>query len=56
MVRAIVLGAREMDRQFSTGSGRLERHNNLLPGADLYMVGYKWSLLNGEQLMGLVDG
>jgi hypothetical protein len=36
-----VLDAREMDRQFSTGSGRLERRNTLLPGVDLYVVGYK---------------
>jgi hypothetical protein len=28
-------------RQFSTGSGRLERCNTLLPGVDLYVVGYK---------------
>jgi hypothetical protein len=33
--------AREMYRQFSTGSGRLERRNTLLPGVDLYVVGYK---------------
>jgi hypothetical protein len=39
-----VLGAREMDMQFSTGSGRLERRNTVLPGVDLYAVGYKWSL------------
>jgi hypothetical protein len=24
-----------------TGSGRLERRNTLLPGVDLYVVGYK---------------
>jgi hypothetical protein len=29
------------DRQFSAGSGRLERRNTLLPGVDLYVVGYK---------------
>jgi hypothetical protein len=29
------------DRQFSTGSGRLERRNTLLPGVDLYVVGYR---------------
>jgi hypothetical protein len=46
-----VLGAREGDRQFSTGSGCLERRNTLLPGVDLYMVCYKWRLLNGEKLM-----
>jgi hypothetical protein len=28
-------------RQFSTGPGRLERHNTLLPGVDLYVVDYK---------------
>jgi hypothetical protein len=27
--------------QFSTGSGRLERRNTLLPGVDLYVVGYR---------------
>jgi hypothetical protein len=36
-----VSDAREMDMQFSTGSGRLERRNTLLPGVDLYVVGYK---------------
>jgi hypothetical protein len=30
--------ARERDRQFSAGSGRLERRNTLLPGVDLYVV------------------
>jgi hypothetical protein len=29
------------DRQFSTGSGRLERRNTLLPGVDLYAVVYR---------------
>jgi hypothetical protein len=29
------------DRQFSTGSGRLERRNTLLPGVDLYVVSYR---------------
>jgi hypothetical protein len=29
------------DIQFSTGSGRLERRNTLLPGVDLYVVGYR---------------
>jgi hypothetical protein len=29
------------DRQFSTGSGRLERRNTLLPGVHLYVVGYR---------------
>jgi hypothetical protein len=38
MVRAI----RTRDnRQFSTGSGCLERRNTLLPGVDLYVVGYR---------------
>jgi hypothetical protein len=36
-----VLDARERDMQFSAGSGRLERRNTLLPGVDLYVVGYK---------------
>jgi hypothetical protein len=36
-----VLDAREMDRQFSIGSGCLERCNTLLLGVDLYVVGYK---------------
>jgi hypothetical protein len=34
--------------QFSTGSGRLEKRNTLLPGVDLYVVGYKGSFQNGE--------
>jgi hypothetical protein len=29
------------DKQFSTGLGRLERRNTLLPGVDLYVVGYR---------------
>jgi hypothetical protein len=29
------------DRQFSPGLGRLERRNTLLPGVDLYVVGYR---------------
>jgi hypothetical protein len=28
------------DGQFPIGSGRSERHNTLLPGVDLYVVGY----------------
>jgi hypothetical protein len=32
-----VLDARERDRRFSTGLGRLERHNTLLPGMGLYV-------------------
>jgi hypothetical protein len=42
---------KERDRKFSAGLGRLERHNTLLPGVDLYVVGYKRCLLNGEKLM-----
>jgi hypothetical protein len=37
--------------RFSTGSGRLERRNTLLPGVNLYVVGYKGSLRNGERLV-----
>jgi hypothetical protein len=37
--------------QFSAGLGHLERRNTLLPGVDLYVVGYKGSLRNGEKLM-----
>jgi hypothetical protein len=48
MVRA---GCMRDDIQFSTGSGRLERRNTLLPGVDLYVVGYKRSLQYGEKLM-----
>jgi hypothetical protein len=50
------LDARERDMQFSAGLGHLERRNTLLPGVDLYEVGYRWSLLNGEKLMRWVDG
>jgi hypothetical protein len=39
------------DRRFSTGSGRFEMRNTLLPGVDLYVVGYKGSLLYGEKLV-----
>jgi hypothetical protein len=28
-------------RQFSAGSDRFERRNTLLPGVDLYVVGYR---------------
>jgi hypothetical protein len=38
MVRARRTGD---DTQFSTGSSHLERRNTLLPGVDLYMVGYR---------------
>jgi hypothetical protein len=47
MVRA---GCTRDNRQFSTGSSRLERRNTLLPGVDLYVVGYKRSLQYGEKL------
>jgi hypothetical protein len=32
-------------RQFSTSLGRLERRNTLLPGVDLYVVGYRGFLI-----------
>jgi hypothetical protein len=48
MVRA---GCTRDDMQFSAGLGHLERRNTLLPGVDLYVVGYKGSLRNGEKLM-----
>jgi hypothetical protein len=51
VARWFVLGARERDRQFLAGSGRFERRNTLLPGIDLYVVCYKWRLLNGEGLI-----
>jgi hypothetical protein len=38
MIRA---GHTRDDRQFYTGSSRLERRNTLLPGVDLYVVGYR---------------
>jgi hypothetical protein len=34
-------------RRFSTGSGRFEMRNALLPGVDLYVVGYKGNLQYG---------
>ena len=46
-----MLDAREKDIQFSTGSVRLERRNTLLPGVDLFVIGYKGSLQDGEKLM-----
>jgi hypothetical protein len=46
-----VLVARERERRFSAGLGRLKGPNTLLPGVDLYVVSYKWYLLNGEKLM-----
>jgi hypothetical protein len=42
----------ERERRFSAGRlGLLERRNTLLPGVDLYVVGYRRCLLNGEKLM-----
>jgi hypothetical protein len=38
MVRARRTGD---NRQFSTGSDRLERRNTILPGVVLYVVGYR---------------
>jgi hypothetical protein len=35
-------------RHISTGSGYFEMHNTLLPGVDLYVVGYKGVLQYGE--------
>jgi hypothetical protein len=48
MVRA---GHTRDDIQFSAGSGRLEKLNTLLPGVDLYVVGYKRNLWYQEKLM-----
>jgi hypothetical protein len=48
MVRA---GCMRDDRQFSTGSSRLEWRNTLLPGVDLYVVGYKRNRQYGEKLV-----
>jgi hypothetical protein len=39
------------DRRFSIGSGCFEMRNTLLPGVDLYVVGYKGKLMYGERLM-----
>jgi hypothetical protein len=39
--------ARETRSDLSTGLGRLETRNTLLPGVDLYVVGYKGSLQYG---------
>jgi hypothetical protein len=41
--------------RFSTGSCLLEERNTLLPGEDLYVVGYKRNLRNGEKLVRGVD-
>jgi hypothetical protein len=35
-------------RKFSVGSGRFERRNTLLPGENLYVVGYRGILKYGE--------
>jgi hypothetical protein len=45
VARWFVLGVRD-DRQFYTGSDRLERRNTLLPGVDLYVAG-----LQGDSLV-----
>jgi hypothetical protein len=37
------------DKRFSTGSGRLEWLNTLLPGEDLYVVGNKRNLWNADK-------
>ena len=43
---------REGERRFSAGRlGLLEWRNTLLPRVDLYVVGYRRCLLNGEKLM-----
>jgi hypothetical protein len=43
-----VRDARETVGDFSIGLGRFEMRNTLLPGVDLYVVGYKGSLRYGE--------
>ena len=45
-----VLGAREAVDNFLQVRAAW-RGVYLLPGVDLYVVGYKWYLLNGEKLM-----
>jgi hypothetical protein len=42
--------AREMTGNFLQ-VWALERRNTLLPGVDLYVVGYKGNLRDGEKLM-----
>jgi hypothetical protein len=43
---------KERVKRFSTGSGRFEKHNTLLPGMALYVRGvYKCCLPSGEVLM-----
>jgi hypothetical protein len=44
------------DGQFYTGSGRLERHNTLLPGVDLYVVGLQGDSPVRRMLENGVDG
>jgi hypothetical protein len=54
VARWFVPEARERERvgRFSTGSGRSERHNTLLPRVALYAwCVYKWCFPNGEVLM-----
>jgi hypothetical protein len=41
VAQGFVPDARKGDMQFFAGSGRLERRNTLLPGVDLYVVGYR---------------
>jgi hypothetical protein len=43
----LVRDAREMTSDLSTGSGRLETRNTLIPGMDLCVVGYKGNLQYG---------
>jgi hypothetical protein len=43
----LVRDTREMTSDLSTGSGRLETRNTLLPGVDLCVVGYKGNLQYG---------
>jgi hypothetical protein len=38
------------DRGFSIGLGCFEMRNTLFPGVNLYVVGYKGSLMYGEKL------
>jgi hypothetical protein len=42
--------------QFYTGLSRLERHNTLLPGVDLYVVGLQGDSLVRRMLENRVDG
>jgi hypothetical protein len=45
-------GCTRDDMRFSAGSDRFEMCNTLLSGVDLYVVGYKRSLLCVEKLVG----